>query len=413
MSQEHDDAVDGVETVAPELAAFRREVTDGITPLLKSRDATFRARVLGAGSDDFASGRRFLSALAPGGYAVPTWPVEHGGMGVGRDRADIVAEVLAGFETPDMYPFLVGLDLIGPTVLAHGNDEQKARWLPPMRNGDEIWCQGFSEPDAGSDLANLKTRAELREDGWHVSGSKVWTSRAHYSEKCLLLARSDFSVPKHAGIIAFGLDLRSPGVEVRPLVQMNGDAHFNEVFLDDVVIPDTDRIGGPGEGWRVAITCLSFERGSLAGDLGVSLDQLRALSAGTGLAPRPASRDRMLRSVTDLRITQMNGQRALAARRAGRPPGPEDSGAKIRTSRLIKEIASLALEAEGPAGVVAPVGGPAEDDAWQTMFLVSPSLSIRGGSDEIQHNILGERVLGLPTEPRVDKGKPFSERPDR
>jgi alkylation response protein AidB-like acyl-CoA dehydrogenase len=403
----------------PELAAFRQEVIEGVTPLLKARDAAFRARVLGAGSDDFASGRRFLSALAPGGYAVPTWPVEHGGMGVGRDRADIVAEVLDGFETPDMYPFLVGLDLIGPTVLAHGSEEQKARWLPPMRNGDEIWCQGFSEPDAGSDLANLKTRAEERGDGWHVSGSKVWTSRAHYSEKCLLLARFDSSVPKHAGIIAFGLDLRSPGVEVRPLVQMNGDAHFNEVFLNDVVIPDTDRIGLPGEGWRVAITCLSFERGSLAGDLGVSLDQLRALSSAAGPDHRPETRDRLLRSVVDLRITQLNGQRALAARRAGKPPGPEDSGAKIRTSRLIKEIASLALEVEGPAGVAGPAGsgpagtGPADDDPWQTMFLVSPSLSIRGGSDEIQHNILGERVLGLPTEPRVDKGRPFSERPDR
>jgi alkylation response protein AidB-like acyl-CoA dehydrogenase len=446
-----------VSGLSDELDRFRRDITAQLSLLLASRDATFRTRVLGAGSDDFESGRRFLATLADGGYAVPTWPIEHGGMGLHRDRADIVADVLAGFATPDMYPFLVGLDLVGPTLLEHGSVEQQARWLPPMRDGTEIWCQGFSEPDAGSDLANLKTRAERRPDGWHVTGSKVWTSRAHYSRRCLLLARSDPSVPKHAGIIAFGLDLSSPGVEVRPLVQMNGDTHFNEVFLDDVVIPDADRIGAPGDGWRVALTCLSFERGSLAGDLGVSLEQLKDL-AETDRGSRPPTRDRLLRAVADLRVLQMSGQRALAARRAGRPPGPEDSGAKLRTNRMIKQVAALALEVEGPSGVTgsprqelppsgfpgkgspadpswrgspadpswrgSPAdpswrGSPADPsssrsptDAWQTMFLVGPSLSIRGGTDEIQHNILGERVLGLPSEPRVDKGKPFTDRSD-
>ncbi len=398
-----------LERADTDLATLRDRVHAAVAALLVSKGAGYRATVLGAGSNDLESGRRFLEVLAEGGYAVPTWPVEHGGMGLPRDRADVVASVLDHFEAPDMYPFLVGLDLIGPTILAHGTEEQKARWLPPMRDGREIWCQGFSEPDAGSDLANLKCRAERREDGWHLTGSKVWTSRAHYSERCLLLARHDVSVPKHAGIVAFGLDMAAPGVEVRPLVQMNGDAHFNEVFLDDVVVADTDRIGRPGEGWRVALTCLSFERGSLAGDLGVSLDQLRELADATGIDARPATRDRMVRAAVDLRVLQMTALRARAARAAGRPPGPEDSGAKIGTSRLIKEVASLALEAEAAAGVVGPPGA----DPWQTMFGVSPSLSIRGGSDEIQHNILGERVLGLPTEPRVDKGRPFSDRPDR
>ncbi|MDQ2727134.1 MAG: acyl-CoA dehydrogenase family protein [Actinomycetota bacterium] len=390
--------------------------------LLSPRGAHHRGTVMGAGSDDFESGRRFLTALAEGGWAVPTWPVEHGGMGLSSGEADVIAAVLDDFETPDMYPFLVGLDLIGPTILAHGSDEQKSRWLPAMRSGEEIWCQMFSEPDAGSDLANLKAGAVRDDDGWRVSGSKVWTSRAHYSQWGLLLARTDVSVPKHAGITAFGVDLSAPGATVRPLIQMNGDSHFNEVFLDEVVIPDADRIGAVGEGWRVAITCLSFERGSLAGDLGVTGDEILALlddavrtapgaTIGNGdRAPGAAAihRDRVLRSYTDLRIGQWTALRSQAARAAGRPPGPLDSGAKLTTNRMIRALADRAVEIAGPAATV--VGD--SPSPWQTMFLVSPSLSIRGGTDEIQHNILGERVLGLPPEPRVDKNKPFSDRPD-
>jgi alkylation response protein AidB-like acyl-CoA dehydrogenase len=364
---------------------------------------------MGAGSDDFESGRRFLGVLAEGGWAVPTWPVEHGGMGLSRAEADVVAQVVDEFETPDMYPFLVGLDLIGPTILVHGSEEQKQRWLPALRSGDEIWCQMFSEPDAGSDLANLKARAVADGDAWRVSGSKVWTSRAHYSQWGLLLARTDPSVPKHAGITAFGVNLSTPGITVRPLIQMNGDSHFNEVFLDDVIIPDTDRIGSVGEGWRVTITCLSFERGSLSGDLGVTAEEILDL---VDHDPRSASgvvqRDGVLRSLTDLRVGQWSALRAQAARAAGRSPGPEDSGAKVTTNRMIKALANRAMEIEGPAATV--VSDP--PSAWQTMFGVSPSLSIRGGTDEIQHNILGERVLGLPPEPRVDKDKPFSQRPD-
>ncbi|MDQ6840290.1 MAG: acyl-CoA dehydrogenase family protein [Actinomycetota bacterium] len=389
---------------------LRARTTAAVGAVLATRRADHRGTVMGAGSDDFESGRRFLTVLADGGWAVPTWPVEHGGMGLSRAQADVVAQVLDGFETPDMYPFLVGLDLIGPTILAHGSDEQKSRWLPAMRSGDEIWCQMFSEPDAGSDLANLKARAVPDGDAWSVSGAKVWTSRAHYSRRGLLLARTDSSVPKHAGITAFGVDLSAPGVTIRPLVQMNGDTHFNEVFLDDVVIADTDRVGSVGEGWQVAITCLSFERGSLSGDLGMSGPEILALFSPDEdrLAMTASQRDRVLRSYSDLRIGQWSALRSRAARAAGRPPGPEDSGAKLRTNAMIKALAERALELGGPAATV--VTDP--PDPWQTTFLVSPSLSIRGGTDEIQHNILGERVLGLPAEPRVDKGKPFSERPD-
>jgi len=391
-----------------DLAPLRRRIEQELSALLTARAPGSHQTVMGAGNDDLDPGRRLLALLGPGGYAVPTWPVEHGGMGLTRREADVVVDVLSGFGLPDLYPWHVGLELVGPTLLVHGTEEQKARWLPPLRDGTEIWCQGFSEPDAGSDLANLKTRAERRADGWHLTGSKVWTSRAHYAQRSIFLARSDPYVPKHAGIVAFGLDMATPGITVRPLVQMNRDAHFNEVFLDDVVVPDTDRIGEPGDGWGVAITCLSFERGSLSGDLGVTLEELAGLAEANGLSERPWLRDQLTRAVADLRIVRLHELRSRIGRARGRVPGPGDSGSKLLSGRLLREVASLALAAEGAGGVT----GETADDAWETMFLMSPSLSIRGGTDEIQRNIVGERVLGLPREPRVDRDRPFVERPD-
>lgn len=376
--------------------------------LLERRQPGSRVGVLGAGSDDLDTGRAYLAKLTEGGYAVPAWPVEHGGMGLGNEEAGAVRAALGQFDAPDLYPWLVGLDLIGPTILVHGTEEQKARWLPAIRSGEEIWCQMFSEPDAGSDLAGLKARAVRDGDGWRVSGSKVWTSRAHYSRWGLLLARFDTSLAKHKGIVAFGLDMESPGVTVKPLVQMNRDAHFNEVFMDEVWIPDTDRIGEPGDGWRVALTCLAFERGALGGGLGVREDQVQRLA--TMIDPADAvARDEWARRMIDFQVIRMTGLRSEEARRAGRPPGPEDSGSKLRGTAMIKRLSGLAMRVEGPAGTAGEEG--ADLDEWQNMFLMSPSLSIRGGTDEIQRNILGERVLGLPPEPRVDKDKPFSETP--
>ncbi len=386
------------------VAARRDKTTAELDQLLERRRPDAKASVLGAGSDDLEAGRIYLAKLAAGGCAVPSWPVEHGGLGLGSEEAGAVRSALAAFDSPDLYPWMVGLDLIGPTILVHGNEEQKRRWLPGIRSGEEIWCQMFSEPDAGSDLAGLKARAVRDGDGWRVTGSKVWTSRAHYSKWALLLARFDSSLPKHKGIVAFGLDLEAAGVTVKPLVQMNRDAHFNEVFMDDVWIPDADRIGQPGEGWRVALTCLAFERGSLGGGLGVREEQV--LRLGRMVAPNdPVARDEWARRIVDYQAIRMTELRAEEARKAGRPPGPEDSGSKLRGTAMIKKLAGLAMRVEGPEATA----NNGEADEWLNMFLVSPSLSIRGGSDEIQRNILGERVLGLPPEPRVDKDKPFSE----
>jgi alkylation response protein AidB-like acyl-CoA dehydrogenase len=383
---------------------IRERTVAELERILSRRDPAARVNVLGAGSDDLESGRGYLAQLAGGGYAVPSWPKEHGGMGLDAKGAESVRAALASFEAPDLYPFLVGLDLIGPTILQHANPEQKRRWLPNIRSGQEIWCQMFSEPDAGSDVAGLKTKAQRDGEGWRLAGSKVWTSRAHYSQWGLILARHDPSVPKHKGITAFGIDMSAPAVTVKPLVQMNRDAHFNEVFLDDAWVPDTDRIGAVGEGWRVALTCLTFERGALGGGLGVTPEQLERLRQLIG-AGDPVRADRWASRVADFKIAQWSDLRARAGREAGRPPGPEDSGSKLRGTAMIKKLAALGMATEGAASTVID-GDP---DEWQSMFLMSPSLSIRGGTDEIQRNILGERVLGLPPEPRLDKDKPFSD----
>jgi alkylation response protein AidB-like acyl-CoA dehydrogenase len=386
---------------------FRAWVRAELAARLSPRRADAHTSVLGAGSDDLAAGRAYLHALDGSGLAVPSWPKDYGGLDATPENVDIVHSELGGFAVPDLYPYLVGLELVGPTLLAHGRAEQCARWLPPIANGEEIWCQLFSEPGAGSDLAGLATRATRDGDEWRVNGQKVWTSRGAYARFGLLLARHDVSVPKHRGITAFGLDLRADGVDVRPLRQMNGDAHFTEVFLDDARISDADRIGEVGDGWRVALTCLSYERGaSTAGGTGglLDVDRLVELARACGRASDPMIRGELARLVIDTRVMGYTARRARDTARAGRP-GPEGSGMKIRGASLFKSYAALATRLLGADAAIDPHG------EWQTLFLTAPSISIRGGTDEIQRNIVGERVLGLPEEPRVDRALPFDQLP--
>jgi alkylation response protein AidB-like acyl-CoA dehydrogenase len=385
---------------------FRAWVRGELTARLEPRRADAHTSVLGAGSDDLSAGRSYLEALAGCGLAVPSWPREYGGLAATPEQVGIVRSELAGFAVPDLYPYLVGLELVGPTLIAHGRPEQCARWLPPIASGSEIWCQLFSEPGAGSDLAGLATRAHAAGDAWRISGQKVWTSRGAYSRYGLLLARHDPHVPKHRGITAFGLDLATAGVDVRPLRQMNGDAHFTEVFLDDVIVPDADRIGAVGEGWRVALTCLSFERGAAtAGSSGglLDVDRLVALARDRGLLDDPAVRDALARIVIDMRVMTLTARRARDSSTAGRP-GPEGSGMKLRGSRTFRDYTNLALRLLGADALTAA-------EPWHTLFLTAPSLSIRGGTDEIQRNIIGERILGLAEEPRLDRTLPFDQLP--
>jgi alkylation response protein AidB-like acyl-CoA dehydrogenase len=391
-----------------DLDEFRAGVRSALEARLTPRRADGAFTVLGAGSDDLDAGRSYLRALADGGWAVPTWPREYGGLGATPAQAAIVAQELGRFDVPDLYPYVIGLAIAGPTLVDHATPEQCERWLPPIRTGDEVWCQLFSEPDAGSDLASLSTRAERDGERWRVTGSKVWSSRAHYAQRGLLLARTDPAVPKHAGITAFGLDMGAPGVTVRPLRQMNGDTHFSEVHFDGAVVADEDRIDAPGEGWRVARAALTYERGAGAvggGGWGADLkDRLVDLARQRGASADPLARQRLAATIIELEVARLTARRARDAARAGRTPGPEGSGAKLRGSAGLKATAALALDLLGPEGVV-------QDGEWQTLFLTSPSISIRGGTDEIQRNIVGERVLGLPPEPRADVEVPFSELP--
>ncbi len=386
---------------------FRDWVRRQLQTRLAPRTAGAYTTVLGSGSDDLESGRAYLQALAGSGLAVPAWPREYGGLAATPEQVGVVRSELAGFAVPDLYPYLVGLELVGPTLIVHARPDQCARWLPKIATGEEIWCQLFSEPGAGSDLAGLATRVRRNGTEWAANGQKVWTSRGSYSQLGLLLARSDGSVPKHRGITAFGLDLHVAGVDVRPLRQMNGDADFTEVFLDDAPVADADRIGEVGDGWRVALTCLSYERGaSTAGGTSGLLDveRLIALARSRGCSADPRLRDALARLVIESRVMGYTARRARDTARAGRP-GPEGSGMKARGAALFKAYTALATRILGADAIIDPHG------EWQTLFLTAPSISIRGGTDEIQRNIVGERVLGLPEEPRVDRALPFDQLP--
>ena len=382
------------------------DVRETLDALLERRTDETRLTSMGAGSDDLDDGRAYLAATVDGGWHVPTWPVARGGRDASPAENGLVGSVLREYVVPDLYPFAIGLGMVGPALLAHGTASQQERWLRPIAAGTEIWCQMFSEPEAGSDLANVALRAEPDGEEWHLGGQKTWTSRAMWAQWAICLARTDPSQPKHKGLTMFAIAMDAPGVDVRSLRQMNNDAHFSEVFVDHAVVPDTWRIGDIGEGWRVAMTVLSHERagaGSRGGGDGArrgarlptwlaDLVQLDALGA-------PTLRDEAMHIHAADMASRWTGQRAADEARAGGSPGPAGSGAKLRTVASYKDRAYTANRAAGARGML-------EDGHGYIETVTAPSMSIRGGTDEIQRNILGERVLGLPGEPRPDRDVP-------
>ncbi len=379
--------------------------------------------------------------LADSGWAVPTWPEEWLGRGLTRDLAAVVAAEIrdAGAVGP---PAGLGLMLAGPTIVAHGSEEQKRRYLRPIVTGQEAWCQLFSEPGAGSDLASLQCRAVQDGDEWVVNGQKVWTSGAHVADLGMLLARTDVDVPKHRGISYFAVEMDQPGVDVRPLREMTGRALFNEVFLTDARVHDDALIGGLNNGWMAAMTTLANERASLGGggtgaaglgvpgrkggmlerrvgDLARGGGGQRALGArgfatmrkaaeAEGRTGDPAIRQALVELYTLEEISRYSVLRTKAAKAAGRGPGPEANTAKLSMSRMTRLSRDLGLEILGAKGMLhgadAPMGG-----MLQEMAVFAPAVSIYGGSDEVQKNIIGERVLGLPKEPSDDRTVPFKE----
>lgn len=383
------------------------EIRAALDPIIERRTADTKLTTMGAGSDDLESGRRWLAEAVDGGWAKPTWPTKHGGRDASPAEDAAIGRVMREYAVPDMYAFMIGLGMVGPALLAHGTDAQQDRWLRPIASGADIWCQMFSEPEAGSDLANVGLRAEADGDEWLLSGQKVWTSRAMWASWGIVLTRTDPEVPKHKGLTMFAVPMDEPGVEVRPLAQMNGDEHFSEVFMEEARVPESDRIGDIGEGWRVAMTILAHERagGSRGGGAGKAKKSLvpRWLSDATetGIATNAVWTDRAMTAHAFDQVASWTGQRAAAAAAQG-SPGPAGSGNKLRTVRTYKQRAWLTTEAQGPNGMLTDAHGYIE-------LMTAPSMSIRGGTDEIQRNIVGERVLGLPGEPRLDRDVPWKD----
>jgi alkylation response protein AidB-like acyl-CoA dehydrogenase len=301
--------------------------------------------------------------------------------------------------------------MAGPTIAAHGTEQQKRRFLDPMLRGDEVWCQLFSEPNAGSDLGGLRTSAVRDGDEWVVNGQKVWNSGAHYSDWGILLTRTDPDAPKHRGITYFLVDMRTPGIEVRPLRQITGAAHFNEVFLSDVRIPHANVLGAPNAGWGPILTTLANERTLIGGGQSiVKISDLLALARRFGADKDPVIRQELVRQYAYLETIRFLGYRVQTAASKGVPPGPESSVLKLAASRKLAHAGDLVLAIQGAAGMLWQEDAH-QNGFWQNQFLGQWASRIGGGTDQIQRNIIGENVLGLPSEPRVDKGVPFRQIP--
>ena len=360
-----------------------------------------------------ARAKAFQGALADAGMAAITYPKALGGAGLDAAHQRVFDEESSAFELPSRQ-FMIGLGMCAPVLLEFGTDAQQRAYLPGLLRAGTVWCQLFSEPGAGSDVASLQTRAERDGDEWVVNGQKVWTSGAHYCDYGLLVARTNTDVPKHRGLSMFVVDMRTPGVNARPLRQIDGHAHFNEVFLDDVRLPADALVGDADDGWRVAVAMLANERvaigagGSsqqMGGDGYVTLIDLARTQRCTD---DPMVRQQLADLYCRERILALMGQRIRAAFVAGRAPGPEGSVAKLATTILGKRSADLAMAMAGAGGLAWDPTDPSGGEQAASL-LFAPMLGIAGGTSEIQRNIIGERVLGLPKEPAVDRDVPFRE----
>ncbi len=390
----------------PEQAAYRAQVRSwldehkGEAPILTGPDAI-------QDEDEIITARRaWQGKLAEGGLAGLTWPKEYGGQGLGPIEQVLCNQEIARAKVPGILDS-IGVGMLGPTIIAHGTDEQKSRYLAPLLHGDEVWCQLFSEPAAGSDLAAVQTRARLQEDGsWRLTGQKVWTTNAQFASFGLLLARTDADVPKHKGLTMFIVPMDGEGVTIRGLRQISGEAEFNEVFFDDVALDAGAVVGGVGNGWGTALTTLMFERVTIGlGSEGMGYSSTRfagAIAADEHARRDPEVRHRLGEIASELLAIRFTGYRTLTALQKGQIPGPEAGLAKVT-------LVSGAIKA---GDLIADVIGPDAldvDGEWAYMISFLPGLKSAGGTEEILRNTIGERVLGLPPEPRLDKGIPFSE----
>jgi alkylation response protein AidB-like acyl-CoA dehydrogenase len=378
-------------TLSPQEEAFRDDVRQWLTANHPGEEP--------AGDEaGFEFRRAWQRQLNEAGWAGVSWPREYGGRGATLIEQAIFNEEVVRLKTPSVANVL-GIAMGGPTVIAHGTEDQKQRYLPAILSADEIWCQGFSEPESGSDLASLKTRAVKDGDEWVVTGQKVWTTFAHHAKWCMLVARTDPEAPKHKGLTYFLMDMEQEAVQVRPLRQITGEAEFNELFLEEARIPDENVVGGVGNGWAVAITTLMHERFTLAFGLQLQVQiALRALTEkakdsrgmnGSAASDDPVIRQRLAQLMIEAEVLRLNAYRGLTAVMKHGVPGPEGSLGKWHWSEVAQSLSELAMDIAGPHAMLT------EDD-WTYRFLRARANSIEGGTTEILKNIVAERVLGLP-----------------
>jgi alkylation response protein AidB-like acyl-CoA dehydrogenase len=347
---------------------------------------------------DAAMQRGWQQRLHEGGWLKLSWPREAGGRGATPVMQAIYHEEMAKAGAPAILGRL-GVSLLAPTLLVHGSAWQKETYVERILGGDLVFCQGFSEPDAGSDLAGLRTRAERRDGNWVLNGQKTWSSGAHYSDKSFLLARTDPTADAHKGISFFLVDMHQPGVEVRPIRQMTGGGEFGEIFLSNAVVQDADLVGKPGDGWKIAMTVFGFERGGLAqaARFERAVEELATLARDRGAGSDPTVRQKVAQAQIEAHVFRLIGLRNLTQAQQGAAPGPQASMTKLYWSEMDKRIQETAVDVQGPYGALAPDSPFAiEDGRWQYGWMWAQAETIYAGSSEIQRNIIAERVLGLP-----------------
>jgi alkylation response protein AidB-like acyl-CoA dehydrogenase len=396
------DTIPQEQQVTQDDEAFRAELRAW---LMEHITDAFRERRTMTFQEKVAVRRAWQKSLFEADWIGIGWPKEYGGRGATLTQESIYHEEMARAQAP-LAANVIGLNMAGPTLLAVGTPEQKARYLPKILSAEELWCQGFSEPNAGSDVASLQTRAVRDGDHFVVNGQKVWTSYGYVADFCILLVRTDFAVPKHKGLSYLIVDMRSPGVSTRPLVQLTGEAEFAELFFDEVRVPVENLVGSLNQGWMVALTTLMHERATLSFSIIVAFEQrlqaLIELSRRSTLHGAPALTDsqvrqRLARLYTEVKTFKLNTMRQMTTLGQGHLPGPEGSLLKLQWSELNQRLVELAFELEGPYSSLAPdsVDAPFEG-RWQYEYLRARGNTIEAGTSEVQRNIVAERVLGLP-----------------
>ena len=395
----------------PEEARFREEAATWLAENAPNDDA-FRALT------PLEQAKQWQKQKYDAGWACIGWAPEFGGRGASPIEEVIWRQEESQYDLPANF-FLIGQGMIAPTLMAWARDEDKARYLPPLASGEEVWCQLFSEPAGGSDLAALRTRAERDGDEWVINGQKIWTSGAHFSDYGVIVVRTDPTVPKHKGLSYFYVDMKAPGVEVKPIKQLTGDSDFNEVYFNNVRVSDQQRLGEVGQGWQVSLTTLMNERAAIGGGFGqMDVALAMAVAQKVEIDGRPALEDASVRARLANWYVQESGlkytgYRSLTALSRGALPGPENSIGKLVGAPKMQAMSSYLMDLLEASGAITDESLATEAGIIQRAYMGAPGLRIAGGTDEIMANIIAERVLGLPQEPRLDKGIPFNEVPTR